>query len=318
MKIGSIKFNGLCLAPMEDVTDIAFRLTCKKYGAGMVYTEMCHSPSLVRGIMDRSETCEEERPVGIQVAGKDWKEVVEAAKAVEGKADLIDINLGCPGRNVIGRGYGSALLKTPDVIGEIISHLSEAVKVPVTAKMRAGYTNDANALKIAKVIEDAGGQAIAIHPRTKEQGYSGRADWTIIKDVKKEISIPVIGNGDIRSGRDAHEIYSLTKCDGIMVGRAAIGDPLIFKRILDYLKDDGKEAEVASTIEERIKAFEVYVKFAKHYGLVKKVRFLRQAQQVTRMIPGAATFRQILPSTKDPEEIVRKTIEFLSTQRILS
>ena len=228
MKIGKIRFNGICLAPMEDVSDLAFRLVCKQYGAGMVYTEMCHTRSLIRGYTDRAVTNVEERPIGIQVAGNDVQEVVEAARAVEHMGDLIDINLGCPGKNVVGCGYGSALLKTPALIGDIISSLKQSVKVPVTAKMRAGFNSDANALLIAQTIENAGGDCVAIHPRTKDQLYSGRADWSIIRAVKDAVSIPIIGNGDIRSGKDAFEMLTQTKCDGIMIGRAAIGDPLIF------------------------------------------------------------------------------------------
>jgi len=187
MKIGSIKFNGLCLAPMEEVSDIAFRLTCKHYGAGLVYTEMCHTRSLVRGKMDRAVTCEDERPIGIQVAGNDVDEVVQAAKAIEGHADLIDINLGCPGKNVVASGYGSALLQHPDKIGAIISALCSSVKIPVTAKMRAGFHKDAHAVSIAQTIETAGGSCVAIHPRTKDQRYSGKADWNIIRLVKDSV-----------------------------------------------------------------------------------------------------------------------------------
>lgn len=310
MRLGPIRFNGLCLAPMEDVSDLAFRLTCKHYGAGMVYTEMCHSRSLVRGKLDRALTSPEERPLGIQVAGDDVDQVVEAARAVESRADLIDINLGCPGKKVVACGYGSALLREPEKIGEIVSALSSAVKVPVTAKMRAGYSSDADAVKIAEVIEQSGGTAVTVHPRTKAQKYSGRADWSIIKAVKDTIGIPVIGNGDVRSGADAAEMLSSTGCDGVMIGRAAIGDPLIFKRVAQYLSE-GEEAP--STMEERIAAFELYIKHARRLGLFYKGRLLRQAQHVTRHIPHASVFRNGLSDCQDAEEVVRRTIEFLSS-----
>lgn len=315
MKIGPIRFNGLCLAPMEDVSDLAFRLTCKHYGAGMLYTEMCHTRSLIRGHMKRAEIDESERPIGIQVAGSDVNEVVEAAQALESRADLIDINLGCPGKKVVACGMGSALLANPQLIGSIVSSLKSAVSVPVTAKMRAGISSDANALLIAKTIEDAGGDAVAVHPRTKDQRYSGRADWSIIKAVKEKVSIAVIGNGDVRSGKDAAEMFSTTGCDAVMIGRAAIGDPLIFKRVLQYLSEDGREGEPISTVEEKIAAFELYVKFAKKFGMLTKARVLRQSQHVTRYIPGASPFRHSLSIVKDPEEIVKKTVEYLGRQQ---
>jgi len=315
MKIGNISFNGICLAPMEDVSDLAFRMTCKHYGAGLVYTEMCHTRSLVRGKMHRAETSSEERPIGIQVAGNDVDEVVEAALAVEKHADLIDINLGCPGKKVIAAGYGSALLKDPLQISRIISALKQSLKIPVTAKMRAGYSSDANAVKIAQSIVDAGGDCVAIHPRTKDQRYSGRADWSIIKAVKEAIDVPVIGNGDVRCGKDAFEMFKTTGCDGVMIGRAAIGDPLIFSRVLQYLKEEGREGEIVSSIEEKTKAFELYVKYAKHFGLFDKARLLRQSQHVTRYIPGASIFRNSLSEVKDPGEIFRMTVEYLGKQK---
>ena len=299
---------------MEDVSDLAFRLTCRDYGAGLAYTEMCHSHAIIAGRMDRARTSEKERPVGIQVAGKDVPQIVEAAKSIEKTADLIDINLGCPGPNVVSNGYGSALLKEVELISQIVSSLVKAVKIPVTAKMRAGFDSDADAVKIAQAIERAGGAAVTVHPRTRAQGYSGKADWVVIAAVKKAVKIPVIGNGDIRSGKDALEMMRTTGCDGVMIGRAAIGDPLIFKRITEYLAHGGTRPEVPSTIEERIEAFLKYVDYAKKLDLFDRGRILRQSQHVTRSFEGSAAFRNSLSPVRDTDQLVNITIDFLRSQ----
>jgi len=295
---------------MEDVSDIAFRLLCKKYGAGITYTEMNHAGSVVRGNLKRSVTCEEERPVGIQVAGRDIDEIIETAKTVEKNADIIDINLGCPGTNVISRGYGSALLKEPELIGKIIRALVEVVDLPVTAKMRAGYTKEADALLISKIIQENGASAAAIHPRTTSQRYTGKANWDIIKDVKSSLKIPVIGNGDIKTPEDAKRMFEETKCDAIMIGRAAIGDPLIFKRTILYIEEG---ILIESTQEEKTKAFEEYIRLARKHDLLYKTRLIRQAQMFTRSMKNSTQFRLALNQAKDKEEIVMRTVEFLST-----
>jgi nifR3 family TIM-barrel protein len=296
--------NKIILAPMEDVTDAAFRLTCKKYGADIVWTEMLHSRSAVRG-KSIPLLLKEECPIAVQVAGDNVDEVVETAKIVESKCDIIDINLGCPGNNVISSGYGSSLLRKPKLIGEIVKALVDEIALPITAKMRAGFKT-VNAVKIAAVIEKSGASAITLHPRTQAQGYSGKADWGLIEKVKKKLSIPVIGNGDVRRGRDAKGMLKIA--DSVMIGRAAIGDPLVFKRVKEYI-EEGKET--ASTREEKIKAFELYLRYAKKYKLITKTKILRQAQYFTKGIKGAAKLRDQL-SGEEIEKIIEKTKEFIT------
>lgn len=295
----------IMLAPLEDVTDIAFRLTCKKYGADIVFTEMVHTRSAVRGLMPKIS--EKERPLAVQVAGENEKEVIKTAKEIQDKCDFIDINLGCPGWNVIRSGYGSVLLKEPKKIAHLVSTLKANVRKPVTAKIRAGFETN-NAVQIAKTIEKAGADMITVHPRTVKQGYSGKADWNIIKAVKEAVRIPVTGNGDVRTGKDTAEMLKIA--DNVMIGRAAIGNPLVFKRVKDYLKK-GKEEE--SSAEEKIKAFETYLRYARKHDLLEKTKVLRYAQQATKTIPGAASFRHGL-SKLQTEEIAEKTKEFLSTK----
>ncbi|MBW3019560.1 tRNA-dihydrouridine synthase family protein [Candidatus Woesearchaeota archaeon] len=295
--------NKIILAPMEDVTDAAFRLTCKKYGADIVWTEMLHSRSAVKG-KDLPLLLKEERPLAVQVAGNNVEEVVQTARAVEDNCDIIDINLGCPGNNVISSGYGSSLLRKPKLIGQIIKALVDNIALPVTAKMRAGFKR-VNAARVAKLIEKSGASAITLHPRTQAQGYGGKADWGLIAKVRKELSIPVIGNGDVRTGKDAKEMLKIA--DSVMIGRAAIGDPLIFKRVKGYLAT-GRETR--STKEEKIKAFEQYIRYAKKYKLLTKPKLMRQAQCFTKGIKGAAKLRDVL-SGENEEMIIQKTKEFI-------
>ena len=199
-------------------------------------------------------------------------------------------------------------MKKPKLIGEIVKALVDDVALPITAKMRAGFKT-VNALKIAKVIEKAGASAITLHPRTQAQGYSGKADWDLIAKVKKELSIPLIGNGDVRRGRDAKEMLKIA--DSVMIGRAAIGDPLVFKRVKEYL-ETGKETP--STSEEKLKAFELYLRYAKKYKLITKTKILRQAQYFTKGIKGAAKLRDQL-SGEEIEKVIEKTKEFIRCNR---
>lgn len=294
----------IILAPMEEVTDIAFRMTCKEYGADIVWTEMMHTKRILAGKVPK--VCKEERPIVVQVAGKSVDEVVETAKIVERHCDAIDVNFGCPGKNVISSGYGSALLNNLELIRKIISELKNNITKPVLAKIRIGFTK-VNAFEIAKVIQDAGANAITIHARTTKQKYTGKADWNIIKKVHEFLKIPVIGNGDIRTGQDAENAFKM--CDSIMIGRAAIGNPLIFKKIKMHMR--GKKYE--ETIKERIQAFEKYIEYAKKYDVLTKVKVLRQAQYFTKGYPKATKFRNELCSKKT-ETIIKKTIDFLQHQ----
>jgi tRNA-dihydrouridine synthase B len=226
--------NKVYLAPMANITTSPFRLLCKKFGADVLVTEMISANALTRNNKSTwklAERSPKESPIGIQLFGGKPDIIVKAGKLVQDKFDFIDFNFGCPAAKVLKQGAGSALLKRKNQVGKIIECLS-GLDIPVTAKIRSGFTSKTvNAVEIAQVIEDKGASAVAIHARTTDQGYSGTADWNVIKEIKRNVSIPVIGNGDIFSGEDAKRMKKETNCDSIMVGRGAMGNPFIFREI---------------------------------------------------------------------------------------
>ena len=247
MKIGNINFGAqsLFLAPMEDVTDIGFRLLCKRFGAAMVYTEFVSAEALVRNIkatVNKLTISNEERPVGIQIYGRDVDSMVEAAKIVEEvQPDVIDLNFGCPVKKVAGKGAGSGMLRNIPLMLDITKAVVKAVKTPVTVKTRLGW--DSNSIIIptlAEQLQDCGIQALTIHGRTRAQMYTGEADWTLIGEVKNNprINIPIIGNGDICTPEQAKQAFERYGVDAIMIGRATFGRPWIFKEMVDYLSNN--------------------------------------------------------------------------------
>ena len=247
MKIGNINFGAqsLFLAPMEDVTDIGFRLLCKRFGAAMVYTEFVSAEALVRNIkatVNKLTISNEERPVGIQIYGRDVDSMVEAAKIVEEvQPDVIDLNFGCPVKKVAGKGAGSGMLRNIPLMLDITKAVVKAVKMPVTVKTRLGW--DSNSVIIptlAEQLQDCGIQALTIHGRTRAQMYTGEADWTLIGEVKNNprINIPIIGNGDICTPEQAKQAFERYGVDAIMIGRATFGRPWIFKEMIDYLSNN--------------------------------------------------------------------------------
>lgn len=247
MKIGNINFGAqsLFLAPMEDVTDIGFRLLCKRFGAAMVYTEFVSAEALVRNIkatVNKLTISNEERPVGIQIYGRDVDSMVEAAKIVEEvQPDVIDLNFGCPVKKVAGKGAGSGMLRNIPLMLDITKAVVKAVKTPVTVKTRLGW--DSNSVIIptlAEQLQDCGIQALTIHGRTRAQMYTGEADWTLIGEVKNnpKINIPIIGNGDICTPEQAKQAFERYGVDAIMIGRATFGRPWIFKEMVDYLSNN--------------------------------------------------------------------------------
>ena len=254
-KIGNVKIsNQVVLAPMAGICNSAYRQICKDMGCGLIYAEMVSDKAITynnQKTIDMLYMTEKERPISQQIFGSDKESFVEAAKFIEKemKPDIIDINMGCPVTKVAVRAQaGSALLKDPDKIFDIVSSVVSAVNVPVTVKIRSGWdSNHINAVEVAKVIEKAGASAICVHPRTRSQGYSGKADWNIIKEVKENVSIPVIGNGDIKSPEDAKRMLEETKCDAVMIGRGVLGNPWLIKNIVNYL--DGKEVIDVSIVD---------------------------------------------------------------------
>ncbi len=259
MQIGNIDLGKypLFLAPMEDVTDIGFRLLCKRFGVSMVYTEFVSAEALVRSIkstVNKLTICEEERPVGIQIYGRDVTSMVEAAQIVaQSKPDVIDLNFGCPVKKVAGKGAGAGMLQNIPLMLEITREVVKAVHIPVTVKTRLGW--DANHLiitELAEQLQDCGIQGLTIHGRTRSQMYTGKADWTLIGEVKKNprIHIPIIGNGDITSAEEAKQAFETYGVDGVMVGRASFGCPWIFKEMRNYL--DGKPRDESFDLNKKL------------------------------------------------------------------
>lgn len=256
LKIGNVELdNNVILAPMAGVTDLPFRLLCKEKGAGLLCMEMVSAKAIMYNNKNTDALMaidEREMPVSLQLFGSDPDIMANMAARIEERPfAILDINMGCPVPKVVNNGEGSALMKNPKLAAEIVRKTSRAINKPVTVKFRKGF-NDANvnAVEFAKYMEDAGAAAVAVHGRTREQYYSGEADWEIIAKVKDAVSIPVIGNGDIRDCKSAIDIQEMTGCDGIMIGRAAQGNPWIFEEILYYL-EHGKEKERPSKDEIR-------------------------------------------------------------------
>lgn len=245
MKIGNITFPKypVFLAPMEDVTDISFRLLCKKFGADMVYTEFISSDALIRNVQKTHQKLtisEDERPVTIQIYGRDPEAMVEAAKICEeANPDIIDINFGCPVKKVAGKGAGSGMLRTPELMLDITKKVVDAVNIPVTVKTRLGWDNDSKIIvSLAEQLQDCGIEALTIHGRTRAQMYTGQADWSLIADVKNNprMHIPIIGNGDVNSPEVCKQRFDETGVDAVMIGRACFGAPWIFREVKHYLE----------------------------------------------------------------------------------
>ena len=245
MKIGNITFPKypVFLAPMEDVTEISFRLMCKKFGADMVYTEFISSDALIRNVQKTHQKLtisEDERPVTIQIYGRDPEAMVEAAKICEeANPDIIDINFGCPVKKVAGKGAGSGMLRTPELMLDITKKVVDAVNIPVTVKTRLGWDNDSKIIvSLAEQLQDCGIEALTIHGRTRAQMYTGQADWSLIADVKSNprMHIPIIGNGDVNSPEVCKQRFDETGVDAVMIGRACFGAPWIFREVKHYLE----------------------------------------------------------------------------------
>ena len=242
LTIGNVELENSCiLAPMAGVTDLPFRLLCREQGAGLLCMEMVSAKAIQYNNKNTKALLEihpDEPPVSLQLFGSDPEVISEIAKQIEELPfSILDINMGCPVPKIVRNGEGSALMKQPKLVYEIVSKTAKAIKKPVTVKIRKGFDDSCiNAVEIAKIIEDAGAKAVAVHARTREQYYSGQADWDIIRQVKEAVSIPVIGNGDVTSGASAIAMQQQTGCDGVMIGRGAQGNPWIFSEILEYEK----------------------------------------------------------------------------------
>ena len=303
MNIGKLKTKtNIFLSPMSGVCNIAYRIQAMRYNCGLVYSEFVNATAIARE-NERSiqmiETAKEERPVAIQLFGTDIPHIQQSVKLLQEKADIIDFNFGCPSHKITRCGAGAALLNQPEKVEEIIRAMVKVSERPITAKVRTGI-NEKNITikKIAQAIENAGADAIAIHGRTLAQGYAGKANWDHIKEIKDTIGIPVIGNGDVTSPEKAKEMFSFTGCDAIMVGRAACGNPFIFKQIDHYLKT-GNILEQKNKIE----LFQEYLKIWKRFEYLTFANLKVQANYFTKGIEGGNNIRKELSKTKTVEDI---------------
>ncbi len=281
LKIGNVTVNGkLILAPMAGVTDLPFRVLCKEMGADLIYTEMVSAKGIYYDNKNTEallQVLEEERPVALQLFGSDPKLMAEMAKKIEPRNfDILDINMGCPVPKVVNNMEGSALLTNPKLVGEIVKSVSSAIEKPLTIKIRKGFGKDeCNAVEIAKIIEDNGAAAIAIHGRTREQYYTGEADWEVIAKVKEAVSIPVFGNGDVTSPELAQKMLDYTNCDAVMIARGVRGNPWLFKQIKEYFETGSYEAK--PSIEEVVKTIKRHARLQVQYkGEYTGIREMRK------------------------------------------
>ena len=308
VKIGNVEIkNRVVLAPMAGICNSAFRRIVKEMGCGLIVSEMVSDKAIYYGskkTIDMLYMTEAERPLSQQIFGSDVDSFVYAAKYIYDnmKPDIIDINMGCPVPKVSVRAQaGSALLKDPDKVYEIVKAVVEAVPVPVTVKIRSGWdANSINAVSIAKTIEKAGASAITVHPRTRSQGYSGSADWSIIKQVKQNVSIPVIGNGDIKSCYDAKRMLEETNCDLVMIGRAVMGNPWIIKDTVDYLEKGTEPKNV--TYSERLDMIIKHIDYLLENHL-EKIVLLQMRSHVCWYLKGyKSTLKKAIMEVKSIEE----------------
>jgi len=303
-KIGNVEIkNKVVLAPMAGISNSAYRTIIKEMGAGLIVAEMVSDKAIMYGskkTVDMLYMTDFERPISQQIFGSDKESFVIAAKYIyeNMKPDIIDINMGCPVPKVaVSSQAGSALLKDPNKVYEIVKSVVDAVPIPVTVKIRSGWDeNIINAVEIAKVIESAGASAITVHPRTRKQGYSGKADWNIIKEVKQGVNIPVIGNGDITSCYDAKKMLDETNCDAIMIGRGVLGNPWLIKECVEYLENGSLPKEVS--LVEKINMIK------RHLNLLMETKPYKVAMLEIRS--HAAWYLKNLPNTKELKESIFK------------
>lgn len=309
MNIGEVRLeNPYILAPMAGVTDLPFRLLCKEQGAGLLCMEMISAKALLyknKNTKTLLEIHPEEYPVSLQLFGSEPDIISEIAKSIEHLPfQVLDINMGCPVPKIVKNGEGSALMLQPKLVYEIVSKTAKAIKKPVTVKIRKGFDDDhINAVEIAKIIEAAGAKAVAVHGRTREQYYSGKADWDIIRQVKEAVSIPVIGNGDVTNGEMAIKMREETGCDGVMIGRGAQGNPWIFRELLEYEKT-GKLPERPSPEvirETMLRHAKLQIQYKGDFAGIREMR--KHVAWYTKGMKGSSKLRDEINRTESYEEL---------------
>lgn len=310
LTIGNVTLeNNVILAPMAGVTDLPFRLLCRRQGAGLVCMEMVSAKAIYYNNKSTEELLRvhpEECPASLQLFGSEPKIIADMAKRIEERPfAIIDFNMGCPVPKVVNNGEGSALMKNPRLVEEILTALVKAVKKPVTVKFRKGFDEEhCNGVEIARIAEGCGVAAIAVHGRTREQYYSGKADWDIIRKVKEAVKIPVIGNGDVDSPQAARRLMDETGCDGVMIGRAAQGNPWIFREAARYL-EDGTLLERPGNQEKKEIVLEharLQLQYKGEYTAVREMR--KHLAWYTAGMPHSARFRQMINSMDSMEELI--------------
>lgn len=309
LKIGNVELeNRYILGPMAGVTDLPFRLLCREQGAGLLCMEMVSAKAIMYNNRNTEQLLTihpDERPVSLQLFGSDPKIMSEMAKRIEERPfAILDINMGCPVPKVVKNGEGSALMKEPKLVYEIVSSMVKAIRKPVTVKIRKGFDDDhVNAVEIARIIEEAGAAAVAVHGRTREQYYSGKADWDIIRQVKEAVSIPVIGNGDVTSPERAEELVDQTGCDGVMIARGAQGNPWIFSELTAYEETGvvpprpGKE----ELKEMMLRHARLQLEYKGEYSGIREMR--KHVAWYTKGIPGAARLREKINAVESLGEL---------------
>ena len=320
LQIGTVCLdNNLILAPMAGVTDLPFRLLCREQGAGLVCMEMVSAKAIYYKNQNTESLMEihpEEKPASLQLFGSDPYILAEMAKRIEEKPfAILDFNMGCPVPKVVNNREGSALMKEPELVREILIGLVKAIKKPVTVKIRKGFDEDSvNAVEIARIAEDCGVAAIAVHGRTRQQYYSGKADWDIIRQVKEAVRIPVIGNGDVVDGASAKALLEQTGCDGIMIGRAAQGNPWIFREVLQYL-ESGIENDPPTNAEKKeiiLRHARLQLEYKGEYTAVRELR--KHLSWYTAGMPGSAKIRQKVNSLETIEELFQCIEEYFKVK----